>query len=93
MTWREWMQKYLTDSGLWPEEALAVVNEYVDGNAAMQPIADRGHDGYPPQMNAVVALGLHATAVRWIDANKPQHWARPMFLPPDERDTPLATAD
>ena len=97
MTWRDWMVKYLTDRGLWPKEALEVVNAEIAADVdeesgykgPVAEVADRSHDGYPPQMDAVMALTLNTAAIEWIDANKPNHFARLMFLPPAERDAIL----
>lgn len=91
MTWREWIMKYLTDNGLWSQEAEAVFERYiaVPGEDMQRRLNDK-IDGYPPQMQAqmqaVLLFGLQDTALEWIDANKPRHWARPMFLSEKERE-------
>lgn len=87
MTWREWMTKYLTEKGLWGEQAIAVIAAYLED--AGSPMAERMDDvraGYQKETYAAVAVGLDYAALEWIDANKPNHFARPMFLPKDERE-------
>lgn len=79
ITWRNWMEKYLTDRGIWPEEAVAIVTNAVAKNDSLGEIVDRAHEGYPPVMDASAALCLNSEAVSWIDDNKPMHFARPMF--------------
>lgn len=37
-------------------------------------------DGYPPQLLAVLWLGVRRAAVDWIDENLPKAWYRPMFV-------------
>lgn len=97
MTWRTWMEKYLTDRGLWPKEAMLVAeiaassNEVIggsidpDSNEIVGGIFDRSQEGYPPAMSAIIAISLDREALEYIDANKPKHFARPMFLSERER--------
>jgi len=84
MTWKEWMVKHLVDNGLFDSQAEAVVTAYLsaEGHDELSDLAGHAQEGYPPQVTAVVLVGLHHAALEWIDANMPQHWARPMFLPP-----------
>lgn len=82
MTMQQWAEKYLTDNGLWPDEAEAVV-EAAKAEKANESMERRWNDdieGYPKQLLAVLTMPLRAEAVRWIDANKPQHFARMMFV-------------
>ena len=81
MTFSEWSEKYLTDNGLWPAEAKAVDQGTKDSKAA-EAMATRWNDdisGYPPTIIAVLQTNLDRQAVEYIDANCPQHFARPMF--------------
>lgn len=98
LTWRQWMERYLTERGLWEREAKAVVDGCLAEDAAskspgISDIADKGHEGYPLAMDAVAALILSHKAIEWIDANKPLHWARPMFLPRAEREKLFASLE
>lgn len=87
MTVREKMSRYLQDKGLWPNEAESILDEAEkaesDGLEAMRgnwhKVAD-GEGGYPMSFFAVVAMALDSLVVEWIDANKPQHFARAMFI-------------
>ena len=81
VTWRIWMEKYLTDRGLWPQEAFQIANNAAINNDALGEIIDRSHAGYPAMMNAAVAASLNSEALEWIDANKPKHFARRSFTP------------
>lgn len=84
MTLRDWSVNYLTRKGLWPEEARTVVDGFA-GSESARPMGGRwGEDAsaYPEVMLNVLSLSLDAEAVLWIDANKPQHWARGMFVHP-----------
>ena len=88
MTWRQWLVSELMTRGLWSNEAEAVVTAFVARGAAGESMADRlddALDGYPVQTQAICLRGCKAQAVEWIDANKPRHFARPMFLPAEER--------
>lgn len=85
MTIRETLHKYLTDRGLWPQEADAVIDAYRDHDTTPDDMTRRMNDdteGYPPQMMPVLIMCVKAEAVRWIDANKPKHFARAAFTDP-----------
>ena len=82
MTWREWMETYLTERGLWPKEAQAVIADHTAKDAPGEPMATRLDDemeGYPSQLKAVVLIGLNAEAVHGIDAHAPRHFALSIF--------------
>ena len=84
MTIREWAEKQLTDRGLWPDEASAVVDAYAEGEESMAHRWNDATEGYPVSLFAVLLLCLSDEAVRWIDANKPKHFARGMFTNEEE---------
>ncbi len=82
-TLRDKLAKYLTDHGLWPKEAEEVIDTYRDSEAYPEDQRWRFEDvaeGYPPQVLSVMILAVRSEAVRWIDANKPKHFARLMFV-------------
>ena len=82
MTIHETLHKYLTDNGLWPKEAEAVIVNYCVDETTPSDMGRRMGDyaeDYPPQFIAVLIMALWAEAVRWIDTNKPKHIFRPMF--------------
>lgn len=84
MTIREQLEKHLTDSGLFETQAKAVIDALIaDDELTGSVMKDRWHEDvslYPPQMLAVLTQSANAKALEWIDANKPQHWARGMFV-------------
>lgn len=81
MSIKEKLQAELVNHGLWPQEAEAIVAkvEADPANEAMGGRWDDSLDGYPPSIWALVWLSAKTNAVAWIDANKPEHWARAMF--------------
>lgn len=81
MTVREKMETWLVDRGLFPNEAKAVMDAVVaqPEQKAMEKRWNDAAEGYPPPLFAVLAMSASDQAVKWIDANKPLHWARPMF--------------
>ena len=91
MTIREWLSKHLIKNGLWPHEAEAVLAKIEtdateDGVPSAKPtwliveIFGENAEDYPPQLFMVMASLVNYYAVTWIDANKPHHFARRMFL-------------
>ena len=81
MTFTEWATKYLTDRGLWPDQAEAVVaaTKADEVNAVMADRWDDQIEGYPAGILVLTGMALSRSAVAWIDANKPLHFARPLF--------------
>lgn len=75
------LHKMMTDNGLWPQEADAVLESVrTDKHAeALAEVLGRTWDGYHTQFHAVAWLTVKGMVVEYIDANKPQHFARPMF--------------
>jgi hypothetical protein len=87
-TFRQAMLKRLVQCGLFPDKAGEVIAAHIAADdGAMEDRWDDALSGYPDSMLAVVFVGLNATAVKWIDENMPNHFARPMFAtqPPEER--------
>ncbi len=82
-TIRQKLAKYLTDHGLWPKEAEEVINAYRDGKGYPDDQRRRLEDaaeGYPPQLLAVMIFAVRQEAIRWIDANHPEHFARAILV-------------
>lgn len=79
MTIREFLLKHLTDNGLWPDEAETVVQGYEQDEKSMEGRWSDDIEGYPKVMWAALIVCVNGRAVRWIEANKPLHWAKPMF--------------
>lgn len=81
MTIAETLKKRLEDNGLFPDQALGVL-EAAKADPANASVAERwDHDtaGYPPPLLEVLWMSVRLSAAHWIDANCPQHWARPLF--------------
>ena len=82
-TTKERCIEFLTDRGLWPNEAEAVLEkakpEIEVGGYRMT--WERPASEYPVELYAVIGLILSRNAVEWIDRNKPMHFARMMFVP------------
>jgi hypothetical protein len=80
MTIEAWAIKHLTDNGMFPQEAGAVIAAVKTqmGDVMACRWSDDA-EGYPGYLLAVLVLALNSNAVEWIDANKPKHWARMVF--------------
>ncbi len=82
MTIRETLHKYLTDHGLWDKEAELVIDAYRKSEMCF----DEGRrlndsiEGYPSKLLAILIKVVRHEAVKWIDAYKPKHFARPLFV-------------
>ena len=78
---RNLLQQKLEDKGLWPQEAQAVLKA-AEANPANQPMQKRWEDDsedYPTALLSLLLIGVEHEAVRWLKANKPQHFALKMF--------------
>ncbi|MEE8262719.1 MAG: hypothetical protein V3R83_09680 [Gammaproteobacteria bacterium] len=86
MTIRSWLVNRGVENGLWENEAQAVVNQIADDETlkALGDVLEKSADGYPKQFFAVAWMTFESEAIKWIDANKPKHFARPMFDPNHE---------
>lgn len=77
MTVIEWSKKYLTDRGLWADEADIVIGKIK--SPALIEILHKESGDYPMVFLVTVALVLDRHALDYIDTEKPMHFARPMF--------------
>jgi hypothetical protein len=90
MTLKQFSLDYLTRNGMFPDQAQQVMSRAV---IADDPLTGRWGDdlkGYPPVVRGVLIMHINSAAIEWIDANVPNAWYRPMFLPQDEREELLA---
>ena len=81
------LRDMMVERGLFPDEAYVVLDSLF-GHEHLKPLVDvlgKQIDGYPNEFLVVSWMLVRDEVVKWIDANKPKHWARPMFLPPEER--------
>lgn len=73
--------KALYESGLFEDDATAVM-EKVKADPSLASMAGRWNDpseGYPAAVLTTVWMVARAEALKWIDQNCPQHWARALF--------------
>jgi hypothetical protein len=82
MTLRGKFEKLLYERGLSEKEAAGVLELYETSRLGeeMKGRLDDDESGYSPQLVGIVWAGICMCAVKWIDANKPKHWARSMFV-------------
>lgn len=67
--------------GLWPDEAQAVL-EKMQADPANKDMGGRWGDreeGYPKELLACLWVSAENNALKWIDENKPMHFARGCF--------------
>ena len=71
----------LTDRGLWPQEADAVLKSILasKNHESLAEVLSKAWDGYPKPFHAVSWMVARSFAVEYIDEHKPMHFARPMF--------------
>ena len=89
MTIEQWALSELRSRGMFAEQAQAVMG-LVKSDKASEAMNGRWHDDwssygqYAINMQAVLWLGIEATARKWIADNIPQAWFAPMFggVPP-----------
>ena len=76
-TVREWLRGGMTHRGLWVDEIDAVLLELGE---ILSSRLDTPIDGYAPEVRAAMWLAACDDVRRYLDAHKPQHFARGMFL-------------
>ena len=79
MTIEDTIKNKLIENGLFPDQANAVVYNLKKLDICMDGRWSEDASGYPVQLLAVLWMSAKDEAVKWIDENKPRHWARPMF--------------
>jgi len=86
LTFREALTKDLEARGLFGDEATNAIAAYEQSEpgAAMRGRLDDQMEGYGPDGTGVklftgVRMGVDAEVVKWMDAEKPGHWARELF--------------
>ncbi len=81
MTLEEKFKKLLFESGMFESDAEAVM-EAVKADSANKAMAGRWSDmaeGYPKALYGLLWVEVKRAALKYIDANCPQAWFRPMF--------------
>ena len=81
MTIKDQLTRMCEEHGLWPDEARKVLEQTIKNTPAMEERRwNEDVSTYPASMLAVLWMGTRHEAVKWIDENKPQHFARMMFI-------------
>lgn len=76
MNIREQIETKLVGFGLWPDEAKTIVQQLESSTPVMSGRWEESTQEYPVQMLAVLILSAKLEAIKWIDTNKPKHFAR-----------------
>lgn len=74
---------HMYQSGLFEQEANQVFEEY-SNQPSVQERRIKWDDlvsEYPPQLLNVMIVAINASAYKWLEKNKPNHWAKDMFKP------------
>ncbi len=83
MTTREKLKKMLVDKGMFEDQAEEVMEMAIPKIEELTPgyriTWDRPADEYPAPLYSIFWLTLKEVAIKWIDANVPKAWYRPMF--------------
>lgn len=82
MTMQAFVEKHLTDNGMFPQDAAVVVDSITDEDLT-QWGQRRGDDlsGYHHNFVNLLRAVVNRIALRWIDEHAPKAWYRPMFDP------------
>ena len=81
MTFKNYFTKKLEENGMFASDAAAVIDQTIASPEAesMQGRWDDDMAGYPQIMTNIVWMTVRLNALKWIDANAPEAWFRPMF--------------
>ena len=79
MTIGDTLKKMMTENGLWPQDADVIISRLVAQEDALSEVLGEDAQGYPPQVLAAVWETTRHEVLTWMDAEKPKHFARPMF--------------
>ena len=81
MTLRAYFEARLFEHGLFESEATAVMDK-AEKDSSLEAMQRRWADdteAYPSQLLAACWLSVKRCAAEWLEANKPKHWALPVF--------------
>jgi hypothetical protein len=91
MTFHEYAIQYLTNNGMFDDQASAVVGmaktHSLFTEFGERRFSDNTSD-YPQPMMSVFLVSLNRVAVEWIDANCPNAWFRGVFAEDAVSSTP-----
>ena len=82
MTILEKMSKRLYDHGLFEDQCKQIIEEYLasDLGKEMRGRINEDEAVYPPQLIAIVWIGIKKAALIWMAKKCPKHWARQLFV-------------
>lgn len=83
MTVRKRMHQYLTDNGLWDDEADMILESLIAD--PLTEVFQKEASDYPTVFFVAATMTVRYQALEWLDANKPMHFAQYM-LDPDRMD-------
>lgn len=100
MTIEERCKKHLEECGMFPDQAQAVLDQVTDEDI-VQWTQRRSDDlsgyedisGSSKRVMAVILMALSTPTLRWIDANLPKAWYRPMFDPEQMKEIQKAVSE
>lgn len=78
---RQKLEEMLVANGLWDDEAQHIMDQ-AEKDESLEAMKGRWNDdieGYPPQLLAVTWMSVKLQAKKWLEDNKPQHFALAMF--------------
>ncbi len=81
MTFQQHFLAWLQENGLSPAAAQTVIERALV-HSMFDSMADRWDDsveGYPSVLLATLTISMKAVVVEWMEAEKPQHWAKTLF--------------
>lgn len=76
MTVRKFIENRLEEHGLWPAEAIEVVNRLSQQDGCRDVRWSGDTEAYPPQLLAVLWFSAKSTALKYLDEVNPHHFAR-----------------
>lgn len=81
MTFEEYAKDYLQQRGMFPTQALAVLEKFKAAKEAESMIGrwQENIEDYPGVLLIGITLTLNSCALEWIDENLPLAWYRPLF--------------
>lgn len=81
MTFKEAMIKEMTSRGMFDNQAMDVMSNFIKENKdeSMMDKWNKDVDGYPDTLQIILWMGVKKYAFEWILVNASEAWFRPMF--------------
>jgi len=80
ITIKEKLEDLCIQNGLSPNETKSIIEVfYKSADNELKSRWNEDAGDYPPAIIGILWYGVKRCALAWIIANKPQHWAKPMF--------------